>query len=102
VIKYLPVIAVACHTILVVMIALINALYPGESSMLWGLFMLLDFPLSVALLALPIGAVESWSNETFGTISTYSLALAVVFAVVGGLQYFVLGLAARRWLNRPS
>jgi hypothetical protein len=98
--NWLPWVAVVCHTMLVVTIAAINYQTPGEASLLWNLFMIIDFPLSWVLSPV-FGLIESWSRNSFGINATYSYTYAVVFAMVGGLQYFLVFKLLGRWVRRP-
>src|SRR5215213_4333020 len=99
--KQFPIVVIICHTAIVATIALINGLCPGESSVLWNLILLLDFPASLAVKGL-LTSIESWSNSSLGVENTYSITFGVVFAVLGGLQYFLLALLLRRWIIRRS
>ncbi|MEZ6053774.1 MAG: hypothetical protein R3C02_20675, partial [Planctomycetaceae bacterium] len=85
----LPVIFIVVHSIGVLLMMMLVATqlteYP-ESAMLWNLFMVIDFPISLSLSFLP----EAWVNG-FDDEIEYVYVYGAIFAVFGGLQYLLIG-----------
>jgi hypothetical protein len=92
--NYLPVVLVLAHTAMVLLIACVASLGP-EGAQLWGLVVLIDFPISI--LASPlISALELWSQRNCGVAMTYSVVFAILYGTVGAIQYYLMGILIRR------
>jgi hypothetical protein len=99
--KYLPYFLLVLHSTLVCLLASLVGTWGGEANLLWGLVMVLDFPIS--FMASPIiGMIESWSQQEFGIHFTYTITFAVMFCVLGGMQYLLLGVIVRHFSGKKS
>jgi hypothetical protein len=92
--RRLPLFVLVIHTLLVTVIATLVGVLGGEAVMLWNLFMVVDMPLSIIFGGL-LSPIEVWSQSTFGVGLTYTVTYALFFALVGGIQYYVIGTLIR-------
>lgn len=85
-------IAVGIHTLLVAALAIFIAVLPaGEAIELWMLFDIADYPFWMA--SIPV----EWALPNDMTYYVNNGYLALMFAVLGGAQYYCLGRVAE-WL----
>jgi hypothetical protein len=99
-VKWLPWIVCGLHTSLVIAVATLLVRYPSpEGPMVWLGFLYLDFPLSLLWYPIELFRDHFVSVETFLGVSVpYVWSPAVSFALLGGIQYYLLTwFLIKRW-----
>jgi hypothetical protein len=102
--RFVPAVVVFLHTLLVLVIAMMVArdTVGGESAGFWLLFVVIDFPSSLLIFVLPLLPLEwigTQLHQLFsGTVSEFSMwylfLTPLAFALIGGVQYYLLA----KWL----
>jgi hypothetical protein len=96
--RLFPLIVVGVHTLLVILMAITGSLLGREAPMLWGVFMILDFPAS--LLGGPIESILGPLVRPMGHTALCGWLYGLMFAVLGGIQYFVVSLLIAQLIRR--
>ena len=95
--KYFPWVVVALHSILVLGIATIVGIYQGETILLWNLLVLADYPLVFMLEQI----TKDQSLVFFQDHRLqHTVGYAIVFLVIGGVQYYFLAILLRPLLAK--
>ena len=95
--KTVPLFVVLCHSVLAIAVAwLVASAESPEAAMVWNLFMLVDFPSGLlGGLLLGLGPAD---RSIAGLSVAFIWLPAVVFALLGGMQYyFVTLLVLKTW-----